>query len=189
MKLNKWIVYLLCILTVLSYSCNSDEEYIEPGEEIVDDDTTTWEDPEIEPDSGDPGDDDLIPNTQNVNYENMISIAFSTDGVAIENPFDRSGVTIEENAGHVIITSEIENQELNYVLSGIISDGSVKIYGNYKFGLVLNGVGITNPNGAAINIQCGKKVSVTLQDGTNNRLIDGEEYVYVDNEDMKATFF
>jgi hypothetical protein len=54
---------------------------------------------------------------------------------------------------------------------------------------VLNGVSLTNPHGAAINIQCGKKITVTVVDGTNNRLIDGSTYIYTEGEGMKATFF
>lgn len=53
----------------------------------------------------------------------------------------------------------------------------------------MNGVEITNPNGAAINIQNKKKCTVTLVDKTNNRLIDGSTYIHTDGEDMKATFF
>ncbi|MDL2231901.1 carbohydrate-binding domain-containing protein, partial [Porphyromonadaceae bacterium OttesenSCG-928-L07] len=45
------------------------------------------------------------------------------------------------------------------------------------------------PDGAAINNQCGKKVTVTVVDNTNNRLIDGATYEQVENEDMKGTFF
>ncbi|MCD7850199.1 MAG: carbohydrate-binding domain-containing protein [Parabacteroides sp.] len=189
--MKKWFIFLLCVVTILIGSCDDkDPDYFDPDQELTDDtDYSDWDDPEIPADSGDPGDAELIPNTQQVAYENMISIAFSGSGVSIDNPFADSGVTVESENGHVVITSSVTDEELNYVLSGIVSDGSVKIYGNYKFGLVLNGVGITNPNGAAINIQCGKKVTVTVQDGTNNRLIDGEEYQYVEGEDMKATFF
>ncbi|MCD8186993.1 MAG: carbohydrate-binding domain-containing protein, partial [Rikenellaceae bacterium] len=49
---------------------------------------------------------------------------------------------------------------------------------------------ITNPVGAAITTQCGKKTTVILVDGTNNRLIDGPDYSSaVSGEDMKGTFF
>ncbi|MCD7938044.1 MAG: carbohydrate-binding domain-containing protein [Tannerellaceae bacterium] len=188
--MKRFFIYLVCIIMVTGGSCNNEDGYFDPDQEWTDDDEdNTWEDPEIPADSGDPGDTELVPNTQPVNYEHAVSIAFSGSEVMIDNPYADAGITVENTNGHVVISSSVTDIELNYVLSGIVSDGSVKIYGNYKFGLVLNGVGITNPNGAAINIQCGKKVTVTVQDGTNNRLIDGEEYQYVDGEDMKATFF
>ncbi|MCD8071944.1 MAG: carbohydrate-binding domain-containing protein [Alistipes sp.] len=167
-------------------SCSDTDEYY-PGEE-----QTAGEDrdePEIPEDEGDPGDDELVPNTQNVNYENSITIAFGDGTVTVENPYQANGVTVTTDGEHVAITSTDTSTEYNYVLSGITTDGSVKIYGEYRFGLVFNGVGITNPDGAALNIQCGKRVSVTLQDGTSNRLIDGAQYIYHGDEDMKGTFF
>lgn len=132
---------------------------------------------------------ELVPNSQDVNFDNAIKINFTTDGVQIENPFDGNGVSIEVSDDHVKATSTITDKELNYILSGVTSDGSVKFYGSYKFGIVLNGVGITNPTGAAINNQCGKKTTITVVANTNNRLIDGATYQYIDGEDMKGTFF
>ncbi|NDV65853.1 carbohydrate-binding domain-containing protein [Bacteroides sp. 224] len=142
---------------------------------------------EEEEDYVDPGDDTLVTNSQVLSLDNMVEIDFSSS--TFSNPFEGNGVTISNNNGHVVITSTITDKELNYVLSGITNNGSVKIYGEYKFGLVLNGVGITNPKGAAINIQCGKKITVTVVDKTNNRLIDSENYEMIDGEDMKGTFF
>ncbi len=134
-------------------------------------------------------DGDFDPNSQQVNVDNAITITFFTDSVKVNNPFADEGVTVVVTGTHVVATSTITNKELNYVLSGITPNGSLKIYGNYKFGIVLNGVGITNPSGAAVNNQCGKKITVTIVTGTNNRLIDGTTYQYVNGEDMKGTFF
>jgi hypothetical protein len=145
--------------------------------------------PKAPSDPGDTEDGELNPDTQAVNYPNAITLAFAGEDVSINNPFAGNGVTVENSKGHVRITSTREDVELNYVLSGATDDGSVKIYGDYKFGLILNGVGITNPKGAAINIQCGKKITVTLVDQTNNRLIDGAAYEFTNGEDMKGAFF
>lgn len=123
-------------------------------------------------------------------YENGIYIEFGGGEPAIDNPFDSEGVTVTASGSHIVINSTRTDIELAYVLSGITDDGSVRIYGNYKFELILNGVGITNPAGAAINIQCGKKVSVTLIDGTTNRLVDAVDYTrIISGEDDKAAFF
>lgn len=182
MKKNLLIICLGLAVMVM-YACAKDDFVeSESGE-------TEQADPEVPDDPGDPGDDDLNPNTQNISFENAVLIAFSSNSATVTNPFENNGVTVENNNGHIVITSTLTETELNYVLSGIIADGSVKIYGEKKFGLVLNGVGITNPNGAAINIQNKKKGMVTLVDQTNNRLIDGATYTYTDGEDMKATFF
>jgi hypothetical protein len=145
--------------------------------------------PEVPSDPGGTEDEELDPNTQEVLVSDAVALVFTGEGVSIDNPFAGNGVTVENSGGHVRITSTREDVELNYILSGTTGDGSVKIYGNYKFGLVLNGVGITNPKGAAINIQCGKKITVTVVDETQNRLTDGVSYDLTGGEDMKAAFF
>lgn len=185
-KKNLLLIVYLSLAVLIMYAC-SDDDILDQDPET--EQTETEDDPEIPEDTGDTEDDDLIPNSQTVSYENAVLIAFSTSGASITNPFEGNGVTIENDNGHIAITSTLTDTELNYVLSGIITDGSVKIYGEKKFGLILNGVEITNSTGAAINIQNKKKGSITLVDNTNNRLIDGETYTYTDGEDMKATFF
>ncbi|RNC66503.1 carbohydrate-binding domain-containing protein [Proteiniphilum sp. X52] len=184
MKKNLLIICLILGIAMM-YACSKDDF----TESELEETQQTDPDPEIADDPGDTDDDDLNANSQSIHYENAVLIAFSSNGASVTNPFENNGVTVENNNGHIVITSAITELELNYVLSGIIADGSVKIYGEKKFGLVLNGVGITNPNGAAINIQNKKKGTVTLVDNTNNRLIDGSTYTYTDGEDMKATFF
>lgn len=177
-----FIVLSLGIGLSLFYSCSDDTI-----PEV--DDTEIPEEPTIPEDPGDSGDDSLNTNSQVVNYENAVAIAFSSTGVIVDNPFASNGVDIENDGAYVIIRSSVMNAEINYILSGITNDGSVKIYGEAAFGLIMNGVGITSLRGAAINIQCREKASVTLIDHTNNRLIDSEEYSFVEGEDMKATFF
>lgn len=185
MNTRFFLIYLFfgTVLLVVP-SCSTDDD---PEPEKTEDRENNPDDEDT--DYVDPGDGDLNSNSQNVAYENMIVINFSGSEVDVTNRFEREGVTVENENGHVIIKSTITDKELNYVLSGFTENGSVKIYGEYKFGLVLNGIGITNPEGAAINIQCGKKITVTVVKETNNRLIDGETYTLTDGEDMKGTFF
>lgn len=187
---TKVMLFCLCFIAIAFIPACGDDNLDTPGDEQTDTDSNqTSEAPEIPADTGDTEDEELILNSQPVAYDNQITITFADGSAEIDNPFENAGVTIENNAGHIVIRSTIVDKELNYVLSGITTAGSVKIYGEKKIGLILNGVGITNPTGSAINIQCGKKVTLTLVDGTNNRLIDGTDYQYVDGEDMKATFF
>lgn len=183
---KRLILPLFCLACLLLSCSGSDDLEDLPGDET---EIPNIPDDEEEEEYVDSGDDELNPNSQTLSLDNMISIAFSGTDATITNPFEGNGVSIVKEGGHITITSTIIDKELNYVLSGITSNGSVKIYGEYKFGLSLNGVGITNPQGAAINIQCGKKITVTVVNQTNNRLIDGETYQYVDGEDMKGTFF
>lgn len=178
------LINLLCATFLCTFSCSTEDD---PASEQTEDRENNPEDEDT--DYVDPGDEDLDSNSQDVSYENMVAIDFSGTDATISNAFDGNGVSIENKNGHIVIKSTITDKEVNYVLSGTTDNGSIKIYGEYKFNLILNGVGITNPAGAAINIQCGKKITVTLVEETTNRLIDGEIYTEVNGEDMKGTFF
>lgn len=79
---------------------------------------------------------------------------------------------------------------VKYILTGETSDGFFKLYSSKKQAIVLNGVNITNPDGAAINNQSKKRTFIVLNDGSKNYLTDGTKYNdAVDSEDMKACFF
>ena len=135
-------------------------------------------------------DENFDTNTQNISgLPYVVSINFSNGQTIVNNPFKEYGVTVNYDKQNVTIISTTLDIEINYVLSGKTTDGFVKIYSDYRFGLVLNGVSILNPTGAAINIQSGKRVSVMLVDKTSNRLIDGGTFQMTSGEDMKGTFF
>jgi hypothetical protein len=182
---------LLLIGTTTCSTNNNDWERNQPpqGSNSVDDNDDSGDAPTIPADPGDADDDELIPNSQEVNFTDAVAITFAADTVSVNNPFEGNGVSIERNGQHVVATSTVTDREVTYVLSGVTANGSLKIYGSYKFGLALNGAGITNPRGATINIQCKKKITLTLVDQTVNRLIDGSAYEYTDGEDMKGTLF
>lgn len=81
------------------------------------------------------------------------------------------------------------------VLSGSTRDGSLLVFRQKPFTLRLNGVSITNPDGPAINNQCGKALYVESVEGTENVLVDGVAYAdaprNADGEqiDQKGAFF
>jgi len=133
-------------------------------------------------------DENFDTNTQNITVPYAVSITFSNGQTIVNNPFEEHGISVNVDKQNVTITSTTLDIEANYVLSGNTSNGFVKIYSDLRFGLVLNGVSILNPTGAAINIQSGKRVSVTLVDKTNNRLIDGGTFQITDEERMDGTF-
>ena len=82
-----------------------------------------------------------------------------------------------------------ESKKTEIVLRGSSGDGSLKVYGAKKFKLTLSGLDLRSSTGAAVNIQCPKRVFVHLTDGTVNRLVDAPSYVRREGEDMKACFF
>lgn len=127
--------------------------------------------------------DDLL---ENSTFSKTVTIDFGSS-ITVSNPLEGSGVTISQSNGDVVITATVA--EVEYILSGTSSNGSVKIYSDKKFKLVLNGLSLTNNDGPAINIQSSKRVFVVLADNTSNSLTDGASYATVTGEDMKATFF
>lgn len=118
----------------------------------------------------------------------IVKIIYSGNNVIISNPFNENGVTITSSGAKVTIQSTLTDKKIAYQLSGTSTAGSVKIYSDYRFELILNGVNLTNDNGPAINIQSKKRVDVTLKDGTTNTLADGATYA-TSSEDQKATLF
>ena len=132
----------------------------------------------------DSGDDDYIENTM---FGKTITITFSKTGSATVSGDDAGIVAI--NGNDVIVTNNTETV-IKYVLTGETTDGFFKLYSAKKQAIVLNGVSITNPDGAAINNQSKKRTFIVLNDGTKNYLTDGTKYSdATDNEDMKACFF
>lgn len=103
------------------------------------------------------------------------SIKYEGEAVTVVNPYLMSGVTVEAEGANVTVSNSNESKELSFTLSGETTDGSFVYKGTYKTTIVLNGVSITNTKGAAIDIQCGKRVALELKKGTVNTLVDGKD--------------
>ena len=86
-------------------------------------------------------------------------------------------------------TATASAQDMVLVLSGTATDGSLLVYRQKKFTILLNGVSITNSDGPAINNQCGKALYVVCADGTANTLTDGTSYDASVTIDQKGTLF
>ena len=133
---------------------------------------------------------DLIGNTT---FSHTVNVVFSTDGNAtVTGDNEDFSVTVSGNDVTIVYTGE---EHVMYELSGTASDGLFKLYSAKKQGITINNVSLTNPNGAAINVQGpqaepskGKRTFVVLN-GENN-LADGSSYTDTpDEEDEKAALF
>ena len=134
--------------------------------------------------SVDTNDDDYIENTT---FDKTITVTFSKSGNASVSGDDSGIVSI---SGNDVIATNTTEQVIRYVLTGETSDGFFKLYSEKKQAIVLNGVNITNPDGAAVNNQSKKRTFIVLNDGTKNYLNDGANYSdATDSEDMKGCFF
>jgi len=92
-------------------------------------------------------------------------------------------------SGADVMLDIAENKKLEIVLRGSSENGSLKVYGAKKFKLTFSGLDLQSTRGAAINIQCPKRVFAHLTDGTVNRICDASAYMKIEGEDMKGCFF
>lgn len=143
-----------------------------------DDDTKSVDDYITIPDDGD--------DDSQVAISDTIAISITWSGSEVVLSGDSSSIC-SVNGADVTITST-SNRFLLLTLSGTTSDGSLLVYSLKKYGIILNGVNITNQDGPAINNQCDKSLYVTLADGTTNVLIDGVSYAE-QTYSQKGTFF
>lgn len=81
-------------------------------------------------------------------------------------------VTVTTDGAHVSILSTNVKNELELVLQGESTQGSLTYDGPLKCKFYLNGLNLKSNRGAAIDIQCGKRVDLILVEGTNNILAD-----------------
>ena len=143
----------------------------------------------IDPITVEDTDDDIT----NTTFAQTVSVVFSTSGNAtVEGTTDDFTVTVNSNDVTIVYTGE---EHVMYELSGSTEDGFFKLYSPKKQGITLNNVSITNPNGAAINVQGptatpnkGKRTFIVLK-GENN-LADGTSYTDTPStEDEKGAMF
>ncbi|MCE5225129.1 MAG: carbohydrate-binding domain-containing protein [Porphyromonadaceae bacterium] len=177
MKIDKLLIGLLLMMPLFLGSCLKEEVETDDDE---DDGTVVDVDYDV--------DNNFVTNSKDTTIANAITLVYSENSVSITNPLEGSGVAISQANGDVVITSTAAS-EVNYVVSGSTTDGSLKIYSNVKFGLYLNGASIVSEDGPAVNIQSGKQCLLKLIGSTSNRLIDGKTYTASGEEDMKGALF
>ena len=133
--------------------------------------------------TGDPSSDDDISNTT---FKGRITVTFSTTGDATVSGDTYGYVSVE---GNKVTVNNTNGEVLIYELKGTTTNGFFKVYGAKKQAIVLNGVSITNPNGAALNNQNKKRTFIVVK-GTNT-LSDSASATYTKEgeEDQKSVLF
>jgi hypothetical protein len=111
-----------------------------------------------------PDEEDLLENNE---FTTEVAIDLSNPTAKTEN-----GVEVTVSGGHVT-ANHGSTKKVCYVVSGTTTNGSLTIMGDKKYAVRLNGVNITNPDSAALNLLSGKRAYVILTDGTTNTLADG----------------
>ena len=132
--------------------------------------------------SGDPSSEDDISNTT---FTRMITVTYSGSTASITG--DHYGYVSTSGANVTVNNTGTEN--IIYKLTGSSTKGSFKLYSSKKQAILLDGLTLANPDGAAINNQSGKRTFVMVE-GANN-LSDGSSAAYStsDDEDMKGVLF
>ena len=177
----KTAVSLLLVFAALStQGCTKD-----PIDIVLPDDNT--ETPVNADDSAGAGietdkDDDNVANTT---FARTVKVTFNGGSATVSGATadfavttDGAGVTITNNGSEAVI----------YELSGTSTDGYFKLYSTKKQEILLNGLTLTNKQGAAINNQSHKRTFVVVKGA--NTLADGASYTQTpSDEDEKAAFF
>lgn len=129
---------------------------------------------------------------ENYSAKKRVTITYAESGITIV-PMSVTGITFSKTDNtHLTINSTLSGMQ--YIVKGTCNNGSLKIYSDKKFQLMLGGVDLTNPSGPAINLQTGKTIYFTIGTGTVNNLCDGSTYaaptiVSGVEEDQKGTLF
>ncbi len=133
--------------------------------------------------TGDPTSEDDISTTS---FKGRITVTYSETGAATVKGDTYGYVTVD---GNRVTVNNTGGEVLIYELTGSTANGFFKVYGGKKQAIVLNGVSITNPDGAALNNQNKKRTFIVVK-GTNT-LSDSESATYPQEgeEDLKAVLF
>ena len=143
----------------------------------------------IDPIPAEDAEDDIA----NTEFAQTVYVEFSTSGNATVAGADTDfEVAVSNNDVTIVYGGD---EYVMYELSGTTTDGFFKLYSSRKQGITLSNVCITNPNGAAINVQGtkqepnkGKRTFIQLVG--ENCLADGVSYTDTPaGEDEKAAMF
>ena len=137
--------------------------------------------PEVEDDEDDTFSQENFPYLVSITYDGSSANVSSDE--ALDDQLD-----VQTDGAHVTITYS-GSENVIYKLSGSSANGRFKLYSEKKQALWLSGLSLTNPDGAAIDNQSGKRTFVYIEG--SNSLADGSSASYTTSgdEDMKAVFF
>lgn len=109
-------------------------------------------------------------NTVSVAYNGTEATVVIAGNIApyITATVDGADVAIVQSAD----VAETTSGEITYRLSGASDNGSLSFEGSYKASFELHGLTLTSQRGAALDIQCGKRINLRVTEGTVNTLAD-----------------
>ena len=113
-----------------------------------------------------------------------VYVSFSANTATVDIPAALvDSVSAEINGAYVTLTNKNISNEIDVILSGASNNGAFTYNGAYKVSIILNGLSLTSQQGAALDIECGKRVDLELVEGTENFLVD-----YANGEQKAALY-
>lgn len=112
-----------------------------------------------------------IATIDSITVVHTITVTFDNDTAYVDYGH-ASNVTDTIRGAHVILESNDSINELEFVLQGESTHGSLTYDGPYKCRFYLNGLNLKSDQGAALDIKCGKRVDLVLNPDTENFLED-----------------
>lgn len=104
---------------------------------------------------------------------NVITIEWGGDAPVVK--CSAPEVTVSVEGDDVMLTNTNIDTEYTYILRGKSENGSLTLKADYKSTIVLDGVDLTSQLEEALNIKCGKRIALVINDGTVNTLQDPTE--------------
>ena len=110
--------------------------------------------------------------------DNTVTVTYSGTSAAVTVAGNVAKYVVPIVSGaHVTIaqgnTDDVDGDEITYALSGASTNGEFALTGMYRCTIQLNGVTLTNPDGAAIDIANKKRIQLSVKRDTENTLTDG----------------
>ena len=114
-----------------------------------------------------------VSDIDSVTIIHQVPITFSEESVTYTLPAAvADDITVEADGAYVTVTNTNVSNEVEFILSGSSNNGAFTYVGTYKATICLNGLSLTSQKGAAIDIQCDKRIALILADGTTNTFAD-----------------
>ena len=102
---------------------------------------------------------------QQVPLGDTVYITYSSSSVQVTNPFADSGVTVSTSGTNVTVNSTMAN--VPYIVSGTSTNGSLTMYSNSSFYMILSSLNLTSNSTAAVNLASNVNATLALR-GTSS---------------------
>ncbi|MBQ4278186.1 MAG: carbohydrate-binding domain-containing protein [Bacteroidaceae bacterium] len=105
-----------------------------------------------------------------------VTIIYDGNNVTVKNKV--KGVKVTTVGARVTVDNSLMGEEVDFVLSGKTDAGCFVYNGSYKTTITLDGLSMKSADGAALQLNCGKRMNVHVNKGTENQLEDGTDTLH-----------